>query len=161
MATFIDFEHFIIPDEITLGGIGAGFVFSFLVPPLHATQSLTASMRESMLGIAAGAGVIYLILRLGKLLFGRQRLAFPPNTKIVFTETSVRLPDKEIAYGDLFYRRSDMIAMQAHRVELIDRCYKDKPLREENRSGNISQRGPLFFYQTPAFVQFIAVSASK
>src|SRR5262249_332458 len=29
-STFIDFEHFIIPNEITLGGVVVGFVFSFL-----------------------------------------------------------------------------------------------------------------------------------
>src|SRR5258706_5780113 len=35
VATFIDFEHFIIPDEITLGGIVAGVLCSFAVPALH------------------------------------------------------------------------------------------------------------------------------
>src|SRR5437764_7089088 len=34
VATFIDYEHFIIPDEITLGGIVVGFVVSALVPAL-------------------------------------------------------------------------------------------------------------------------------
>src|SRR3712207_2766832 len=37
-ATFIDFEHFIIPDEITLGGVAAGVVASFLVPELMFTD---------------------------------------------------------------------------------------------------------------------------
>src|SRR5258706_16125925 len=32
VATFIDFEHLIIPDEITLGGIAVGFLCSFVVP---------------------------------------------------------------------------------------------------------------------------------
>src|SRR5512137_1563953 len=87
-ATFIDFEHFIIPDEITIGGAVVGFVCSFLVPRLHDTQSLGQAMKSSLLGIAVGAGIIYLILRIGKLLFGRQRVAFPAHAKIVFTETS-------------------------------------------------------------------------
>src|ERR1043165_796497 len=38
-ATFIDFEHFIIPDEITFGGMAVGFVFSFLAPALQDRKS--------------------------------------------------------------------------------------------------------------------------
>src|SRR5712664_1439065 len=34
VATFIDFEHFIIPDEITIGGMVVGFLASFAVPSL-------------------------------------------------------------------------------------------------------------------------------
>ena len=34
-ATFIDFEHFIIPDEITVGGMVAGFLLAFFVPGTH------------------------------------------------------------------------------------------------------------------------------
>src|SRR5205085_5710382 len=75
-ATFIDFQHFIIPDEITIGGMVAGFLCSFLVPGLHG-ETLTGAMRQSLLGMAVGAGLIYAILRLGKLLFGRQKLALP------------------------------------------------------------------------------------
>ncbi len=128
-ATFIDFEHFIIPDEITIGGIVTGFVCSFLVPGLHGENSLAGAMKQSLLGTAAGAGLIYFILRMGKLLFGRQKLALPVDTRIVFTETSVHLPDKEIPYEDLFYRPSDVIALHARTVELVDRCYKDVLVR--------------------------------
>jgi leader peptidase (prepilin peptidase)/N-methyltransferase len=128
-ATFIDFEHFIIPDEITYGGMVAGFLCAFFLPSLHAEESLTGSMRQSLFGLATGAGVIYLILRLGKLLFGRQKLALPPNTRIVFTETSLHLPDKEIPYEDLLYRQSDVVVLLAQRVELVDRCYQNAPVR--------------------------------
>jgi len=128
-ATFIDFEHFIIPDEITIGGVVVGFLCSFLLPSLHGEQSLTAGMKQSVLGILVGAGLIYFILRMGKLLFGRQKLALPANTRIVFSETAVHLPDKEIPYEELFYRQSDVIAMQAHTVELVDRGYKDVLVR--------------------------------
>src|SRR5437879_4517586 len=92
-ATFIDFEHFIIPDEITIGGIVVGFLCSFLVPVLHGTTSMTLSMRQSLLGMGMGAGVIYTILRLGKLFFGRQKVALPAETKIIFSETAVLFED--------------------------------------------------------------------
>jgi len=128
-ATFIDFEHFIIPDEITLGGIVAGFAASFVLPTLQGARTPGEGLFKSVLGAVIGAGVIYGILRLGKLLFGRQKLPLPPDTKIVFTETAVCLPDREIAYEEIFYRKSDKIVLQARTVELVDRCYRDVTVR--------------------------------
>ncbi len=129
VATFIDFEHFIIPDEITLGGIGAGFICSFLVPALQHTRSATAALERSALGIAVGAGVVYGILRLGKLLYGRQRFELPAHTTVFFTETNVKLPDKEIPYEELFYRKSDAVVLHARTVEMTDRGYARVPVR--------------------------------
>lgn len=123
VATFIDFEHYIIPDEITIGGMVAGVVLSFAVPALHGVTKPADSMLKSVAGLAVGAGVLYAVVRLGKLLFGRQQIELPPATRIVFTETTVVLPDEEIPYDDLFYRKSDVIVIDAKSVELIDRCY--------------------------------------
>ncbi|MGA2787617.1 MAG: prepilin peptidase [Verrucomicrobiota bacterium] len=134
-ATFIDFEHFIIPDEITLGGMAAGFIASFFLPSLQGANALDVGMRRSFVGAVVGAAAIYAILRLGKWLFGRQRLKWPKETKIIFTETSVHLPDKEISYDELFYRRSDMIVLHARTIELVDRGYKDVVLKLALRSG--------------------------
>lgn len=128
-ATFIDFEHFIIPDEITLGGIVAGFAASFVLPTLQGAHTPGEGLFKSVLGAVVGAGVIYAVLRLGKLLFGRQKLPLPPDTKIVFTETAVCLPDRMISYDEIFYRRSDKIVLQARTVELVDRCYRDVAVR--------------------------------
>jgi leader peptidase (prepilin peptidase) / N-methyltransferase len=128
-ATFIDLEHFIIPDEITLGGALVGFLCSFFLPRLHGQRTLTDGMGQSLLGIGVGAGLVYLILRGGKLLFGRQRVKLSGETKIIFTETAMHLPDKEIPYEELFYRKSDVIALHARSVELADRCYKDARIR--------------------------------
>jgi leader peptidase (prepilin peptidase)/N-methyltransferase len=128
-ATFIDFEHFIIPDEITVGGAVVGFICSFLLPSLHSETLVSGSLRQSVLGIVAGAGIIYCILRLGKLLFGRHKLILPADTKIIFTEHAVHLPQEEIPYEDLFYRQSDTITLHAKTVELVDRCYQDVQVR--------------------------------
>jgi len=128
-ATFIDFEHFIIPDEITLGGIVAGFAASFFLPSLQGERTLGWGMLQSLIGLAVGAGTIYAILRLGKLLFGRQRVKLPLDTKIVFTETAVHLPDREIPFEEVFYRKSDTIVFHAKTLELVDRGYKDVNVR--------------------------------
>ena len=84
---------------------------------------------KSLIGVAVGAGIIYAILRLGKLLFGRQKLKLPPDTIIHFTETALCLPHREIPYDELFYRKSDAVVLQARMVELVDRCYKDVTVR--------------------------------
>ena len=128
-ATFIDFEHFIIPDEITFGGAVVGFVISFFLPQLHGTNSLKVGLERSALGIAIGAGIVYAVLRLGKLLFGRQKIKLPDGAKIIFTETALCFPDKEIPYEEIFYRKTDAIVLEARTVELIDRSYYNVTLR--------------------------------
>ena len=129
VATFIDFEHFIIPDEITVGGMAVGFLGSFFFPGLHQVLSVQDSLKQSLLGMGVGAGLVYLILRLGKLMFGRHKVELPSGTRVVFTETGVQLPDKAIPYEELFYRESDTILLRARTVELVDRCYKDVVVR--------------------------------
>ncbi len=128
-ATFIDFEHFIIPDEITFGGMAVGFAASIFLPSLQGANTLRAGMGRSFIGAVVGAATIYAILRLGKLLFGRQWVKWPKDAKIVFTETSVHLPDKEIPYEELFYRKSDVIVLWARTLELVDRGYQNVLVR--------------------------------
>jgi len=124
-ATFIDFEYFIIPDEITLGGVGVGLVASLLLPSLQHENSLWLGLLWSAIGAAVGAGIVQLFRWMGKLLFGRQRLKVPPKSKIIFSETSLHLPDREISYEEIFYRKSDKIVLHARTVELIDRGYEN------------------------------------
>ena len=53
VVTFIDLEHQIIPDEISLPGIAIGFAASFILP--------VPGWRDSLLGILAGGGSLYLV----------------------------------------------------------------------------------------------------
>jgi leader peptidase (prepilin peptidase)/N-methyltransferase len=124
VATFIDFEHLIIPDEITLGGAAVGFVLSFAVPLLHHTTDRGAAIKSSLLGIGIAAGSVYIVLRGGKLLFGKERIKLDPDSRLIFTETHLQLPDgREIPYGDMLYRENDIIRLYAKTVELTDICY--------------------------------------
>ncbi len=123
VATFIDFAHFIIPDEVTLGGTLAGFLLSAVAPGLHGVASMPAALRRSALGVAVGFGAVYGVVRLGKLLFGREKIALPEGARVVFHEDGLLLPGRAVPFGDIFYRDSDVIRMDATRVELSDRCY--------------------------------------
>jgi leader peptidase (prepilin peptidase)/N-methyltransferase len=115
-----------------LGGIVVGFAASFLLPQLHNASSIGMGMWRSLLGAAAGAGIVYAILRLGKLLFGREKIKFPADTKIIFSETSLHFPGREIPYGELFWRKSDAIVAKAKKIEMIDRSYFDAVVNPEN-----------------------------
>ncbi len=129
VATFIDLEHFIIPDEVTIGGIVVGFICSFIVPSLHEANAPSQSLLRSFAGIAVGGGLVYGILRGGKLLFGRQKIELAAGSKIIFTETCLKLPDHDIPYEELFYRNSDVIVLEGKRVEMIDRCFQETSVR--------------------------------
>ena len=128
VSAFIDFEHTIIPDVFTLGGMGAGFLASFLVPELHRAESPTLALQRCLVGAGFGAGLIYSVVRVGKVFLGRQRLELPPASRIVFAEHALVLPDEERPYEDIFYRAGDTIRFQAARVELVDRCYSNVPV---------------------------------
>ena len=54
IATFVDLEHFIIPDQITIGGTIAGIVASFIVPELMNTDSRLAALVRAALAAALG-----------------------------------------------------------------------------------------------------------
>lgn len=129
VATFIDFEHFIIPDTITIGGVAAGVLGSFLVPELQHAASPVEALQRCALGAGLGGGVIYAVVRLGKLFLGRQKFPLPPGTRVYFTEECLVLPDRTIPYAEVFYRRSDAIVLEARQVELVDRCYWNVPVR--------------------------------
>lgn len=52
VISFIDFDHMIIPDVISISGIIAGFAASFLLYDLK--------WAESLIGILAGGGILFI-----------------------------------------------------------------------------------------------------
>ena len=121
-ATFIDFEHFIIPDEITLGGVAVGFLISAGLPLLHEAESATASLTASGLGILVGGGSVLAVLQLGKWFFGKTTVQLEKEDIAIFTESELHLPGEVIPYEDIFFRNSDTLRFHANRLELNDRC---------------------------------------
>lgn len=128
VATFIDFEHYIIPDEITIGGTVVGLLLSFC-PILHQQKTMLAGFWQGVLGALVGWGIVYAVVRLGKVMFGRRRVELPVEAKIIFSETAVHLPTEDVPFDELFYRQSDEIILHARTLELIDRCYVNVKVR--------------------------------
>jgi leader peptidase (prepilin peptidase)/N-methyltransferase len=123
VATLIDFDHFIIPDEITLGGIAAGLIYTLVFPSIHGVEGRFEALSISFTGAVVGWLLVYAIVRLGKLMFGSMKVEFSDCTLLVFTESNLILPEEAVPYEELFYRKTDQITLMAEKLELADRCY--------------------------------------
>ncbi|MCE9615685.1 MAG: prepilin peptidase [Lentisphaerae bacterium] len=76
LGTFVDFEHLIIPDRVTLGGIVAGLLCSAAVPALHAQSTVLGGVMQGALGMALGWGTLWLVSVLGRLIFRKDAMGF-------------------------------------------------------------------------------------
>lgn len=76
LGTFVDLEHYILPDRVTIGGMVAGVMLSPLVPELHFTASWSTALLRSVLGLAFGFGLLWLVSWLGELAFKKEAMGF-------------------------------------------------------------------------------------
>ena len=90
VATFVDFDCFEIPDEISIGGMWLGPIASFLVPALHQDSRLgmmltdisqsdvsrVGALTNSLAGLVVGGGVLWLIGWVGSKVYGRDAMGF-------------------------------------------------------------------------------------
>jgi len=129
VATVIDLQHWIIPNEITLGGIVAGIAASSLLPELMETTSRGKAALISMATAAAGYGLLWGILELGKLAFGKKRTLFtePLPLRLSCQEKPVlHLGEEEIALEELFLRHSDRIVAHANWIEVAGQRFTNQ-----------------------------------
>ena len=141
-ATFIDFDHLIIPDEITWGGAAAGALFSLGIPRLHGVDNPALGLLWSLVGAAAGYGLLWGVVEAGKLAFGRKRVRLPqvqPFTwkKVAAPEGGGGGDDAELTIGDeppdrwseLFNREKDLLVMECETLTVASRERRDVSLR--------------------------------
>jgi leader peptidase (prepilin peptidase)/N-methyltransferase len=83
IATFVDLEHYLIPDGITIGGIFVGLGLSLAVESLQASMAghpislgLGSRLSASVEGILIGSGIILWIAILGEAIFQREAMGF-------------------------------------------------------------------------------------
>lgn len=74
VITFIDLEHQVIPDVITISGIILGVIVSIFMPLLQDSFTWKLSLVNSLLGVLVGGGLIYLTGVLGKLAFKKESM---------------------------------------------------------------------------------------
>jgi leader peptidase (prepilin peptidase)/N-methyltransferase len=122
VATFIDFEHFIIPDEITWGGAAAGVVLSFAIPTLHGTQSHLMGAAWSLVGAVAGFLLLYAVVELGKMAFGKKRLTFEKPEPLSWVrkgqDADLKVGEDAMLWSDFFVRGNEQLLMTCPWIEI-------------------------------------------
>ncbi len=125
VATFVDFEHFIIPDEITLGGIAAGLIASFILPALMSTDRRLLAVAISAGSAALGYAILWLVLEGGKIAFGKKRIRFEQPT--VFTwarsgdDADFVVGEERSLWSDHFAREKDLLLLHCDEAVIDDR----------------------------------------
>ena len=122
VATFIDFEFFIIPDEITWGGAVAGIILSLAFPTLMGTDSHVLGLLWSAFGAALGYGTLWAVVELGKKAFGKKRLQFEKPEPFSWIrqgdEAELVVGEDKQVWSDMFSRDSDRLLVRAPWVQV-------------------------------------------
>lgn len=128
VATFIDFEHFIIPDQITIGGTIAGLIASGVVPALMNTDSRLAALIRSALGAALGYVTLLIVLEAGKIAFGKKRVYFTSPTPVTWTrqgdDAELVVGEERSLWSDHFARETDRLLLECDEAKIDERAYQ-------------------------------------
>ena len=129
LTTFIDIEHFLIPDVVSKPAIVAGVLSSLLVPELHGTTSRLLAVGLSILGTLVGGGLLFLIGELGKLLFGRYKVTLPAPVPFRFEklppdDAQIVIDNDAFRCGEHFFRKRDRIRIRAEEVMVNDQKFQ-------------------------------------
>jgi leader peptidase (prepilin peptidase)/N-methyltransferase len=132
-ATFIDFEHFIIPDEITIGGTIAGIVASFVVPELMDTPSRGRALLTSMLSAVLGYVVLWVVLEAGKKAFGKKRIRLDAPVPFSWIrkgdDADFLVGEEQDLWSDHFARETDQLILHCNDAIVGDRHFGAADLR--------------------------------
>src|SRR5207249_7034279 len=132
-ATFIDLEHFIIPDEITIGGTIAGLIASLAVPQLMDTDRRLVALLISAGSAALGYALLWLVLEGGKLVFGKKRIRLDKPTPFTWTrhgdDADFIVGDEKSLWSDFFARENDQLLLHCSSARIADREYANMILR--------------------------------
>lgn len=128
-ATFIDFEHYIIPDEITLGGTAVGVLACLALPALMGTDSRWIALAHSVGAAVLGAGVLWAVVEFGKLAFGRKRVV-PDQPEPFRLEEGGENPRLVIGgevwpWEEIFSRESDALILECREARVNGKVFTD------------------------------------
>jgi leader peptidase (prepilin peptidase) / N-methyltransferase len=146
VGTFIDLEHFIIPDRVTIGGIVAGVACSVAVPALMEANLRLAAGVRSLLAAALGYVILLIVLEAGKIAFGRKRIEFDVPTPFTWTkrgdDADLVVGTEESLWSDYFAREKDRLLLECEEARLDHHTYGNVTL--DFRYDRVAAEGQVF-----------------
>jgi leader peptidase (prepilin peptidase)/N-methyltransferase len=122
VATFVDLEHFIIPDQVTIGGTILGIIASFAVPQLMETDSRLAAIVRAALAAALGYVVLWIVLEGGKIAFGKKRIQLDAPTPFVWTrrgdDADFVVGEEQSLWSEYFARERDRLLLHCNEAKI-------------------------------------------
>lgn len=132
VATFIDFEHFIIPDEITWGGVGAGIMLSLFIPSMMNVSVFCHGPIWSAIGAAAGYFTLWGVVEMGKIAFGKKKvtldIAEPFTWNRIEDDAELKIGEDSMRWSDLFFRERDQLVLKCTRADVGGKHYTNTNL---------------------------------
>jgi leader peptidase (prepilin peptidase)/N-methyltransferase len=128
-GTFIDLDHFLLPHEVTFGGLAVGLAGSALVPELLHESTPWRSFLSSVAGACVGALLTWLVIQLGKLAFGRLSKQFTEPQAWSVTQIDENLPPvftrggETLSWEDIFFRPTDRLLLTCSELTINDRDF--------------------------------------
>lgn len=74
VGSVVDLDEQWIPDVCSLGAVIAGVLFSAFMPSIHGEETAVAGLQESLLGTGAGAGLLWGVGWVGKMILKRDAM---------------------------------------------------------------------------------------
>jgi leader peptidase (prepilin peptidase) / N-methyltransferase len=131
-GTFIDLEHFILPHEITIGGTVVGVFFAFWAPGIVQQEEHQMGILVSFLSAFLGFGLLWSVVELGKLAFGRLNLKFEkPEAFSIFEPGPddppvLRCQGEDLPWSEIFTRESDRLVIHCTKLAANDQQWENK-----------------------------------
>ncbi|HWN65042.1 MAG TPA: prepilin peptidase [Candidatus Binatus sp.] len=132
VGTFVDFEHFIIPNRVTIGGMIAGFATSLAIPGLMDTDSRIAAGIRSLLAAVLGYLILLIVLEAGKVAFGKKRIRFDAPTPFTWKrqgdDGDFVVGSEQSLWSDHFAREKDRLLLQCNEAKIDNHTYGNTTL---------------------------------
>lgn len=128
-ASFIDLDFFIIPHELNLTGAAAGLLGCALMPQLMGETVWWRGLMWSVIGGVVGLVLLWSVVELGKLAFGRRKVTAQGNQPWKIHQPDEDEPpvfewgEEQHSWWDLFARKTDrlVVKLSGGRLRLDER----------------------------------------